>query len=133
MYRFLTLALLLAATACAAVSEPRSPFEGSGRAKDTPSSTATYTVNVYNPSFTEVTIFAISAYGTGARVRVGRLGSAEERAFEFRMTTAQREVRFELDYFAGPTCFSQPILLTPGDQLELQLPAEPRNSLNCRR
>lgn len=132
MYRFGTLLLVLLLGACASGGS-NNPFEGGGGSKaQQDGSRATYTIQAYNPSFTDVTIFAVNAFGTGARVRVGRLGSTREETFEFRMSTAMREVRFELDYFSGPTCFTLPILISPGDALELLLPAEPRNELNCR-
>lgn len=132
MLRFGSLALLLVLSACAA-SGSRNPFDGRGPvAKESASSSATYSVRAFNPSFNDVTIFATNAFGPGVRVRVGRLGTSEEQTFEFRMTTATREVRFEMVYFSGPTCFTQPILITPGDVLELLLPAEPRNELACR-
>lgn len=132
MLRIGSLALLLVLSACAA-SGSRNPFDGRSRAAgQSTSTTATYSIRAFNPSFNDVTIFVTSAFGAGARVRVGRLGTSEEETFEFRMSTATREVRFELVYFSGPTCFTQSILITAGDVVELLLPAEPRNELACR-
>lgn len=131
MSRLGTLALALLLSGCAAAGSGN-PFEGGARTTKAANTTASYSVSAFNPSFNDVTIWAINAFGPGARVRVGRLGTTEERTFEFRLTQATPEVRFELVYFSGPTCITQPVLLTPGDELELLLPVEPRNELQCR-
>ena len=132
MYRLGTLALLLALGACASAGGGN-PFDGGGsRSSTSIENRQTYRVSAFNPSFTDVTIWVVNAYSRGARVRVGRLGASQEREFEFRVTTATREVRFELEYFTGPVCRTQPIILTEGDVVELILPGEPRNERGCR-
>jgi len=131
MTRLAILACVLAIGACA--SGGGNPFDGGGASRSEVEDRQTYSVSAFNPSFNDVTIFVVNAFSRGARTRVGRIGGSQERQFDFRITTAAREVRFELDYFNGPTCLTQPILLNPGDVIELILPGEPRNEPGCRR
>ena len=131
MHRLGTLLAVLALGACASGGSG-DPFDGGGRPETTPATREVYAVRAFNPSFNDVTIFVVNAYTRGARVRVGRLGASQEREFEFRMSTATREVRFELEYFSGPVCLTDSIILTTGDVVELILPGEPRNERGCR-
>lgn len=118
------------AVAGCATARTGNPFEGSGGGEAR--SERTYRLQAMNPSFMDVTIFAVSAYSRGDRVRVGRLGSTQERTFEFRAPSGSREIRFELEYFTGPTCLTGSIVLVPGDLVQLTLPVEPRNEPGCR-
>jgi len=133
MHRLLALFAALTLTACA-TGGTGNPFTGgtSGGGGDAAATSETFRVRAMNPSFMDVTIFAVNAYTQGQRVRIGRLGSSQERAFDFRMSSATREVRFQLEYFTGPTCVTGIVSLVPGDVVELILPAEPRNELGCR-
>jgi len=124
--------ILLAVLAFGGCAGSSNPFDGSARPQAAPQTRETFSVLAFNPSFYDVTIFVVNAYSRGARVRVGRLGSSEERAFDFRMSTATREVRFELEYFSGPVCLTDSIILTKGDVVQLILPGEPRNERGCR-
>jgi len=132
MHRIVLLLLLVATTGCA-VGGTGNPFEGgSGSYRDNADATpTTFQVRAMNPSFMDVTIFAIDAYTRGRRIRVGRLGSSQEQILDFRMTSAMRDVRFQLEYLAGPTCVTGVISLVPGDVVELILPLEPRNEMGC--
>ena len=128
------LAALLLLTTIAGCASPRTinPFEG-GRSPNSDSiSSEVFRVRALNPSFMDVTIYAVNAFSRGQRVRVGRLNSSQEQVFNFSMPSSTRDVRFELEYFTGPTCRTGSIVLVPGDIVELLLPAEPRNELGCR-
>lgn len=132
-----TAALILAMTVAAAAagcvtSRTGNPFEGGGAPRDDTSDSQVFRVRAMNPSFMDVTIYAVNAFSRGQRVRVGRLGTSREEIFDFRMPTATRDVRFELEYFTGPVCVTGSIVLVPGDVVELILPAEPRNEPGCR-
>ncbi len=131
MRRLLVL-LLVATFAGCTTGRTGNPFEG-GRSTGTGASgPETFRLQAMNPSFMDVTIFAINAYNRGPRVRIGRLSSAQEQTFTFNMTSATREVRFELEYFTGPTCVTGVISLIPETTVELILPVEPRNERGCR-
>lgn len=131
MRRLLVLFLVATFAGCAA-SRTGNPFEGGSSRGPAASGPETFRVQAMNPSFMDVTIFAINAYSRGQRVRIGRLNSTQERTFTFNMTSATREVRFELEYFTGPTCVTGVVSLIPETTVELILPAEPRNERGCR-
>lgn len=131
MRRLLVLLLAVTVTGCA-TGGTDNPFEGGTSSGDAAATSQTFQVRAMNPSFMDVTIFAVNAYTRGQRVRVGRLGSSQELTLDFRMSSATREVRFQLEYFTGPTCVTGIVSLVPGDIVELILPAEPRNELGCR-
>jgi len=131
MNRLAALILAIAVAGCA-VAGSGNPFDGGGSQRPDDSGTQMFRVQAMNPSFMDVTIYAVNAFSRGQRTRVGRLGTSREAVFEFTMPSATRDVRFELEYFTGPTCVTGSIVLVPGDILELILPAEPRNELGCR-
>lgn len=131
MNRIAPLLLALVVSGCA-TGGSGNPFDGGGSPRPDAATTEAFRVRAMNPSFMDVTIYAVNAYTGNQRVRVGRLGSSQERVFDFRMTTATRDVRFELEYFTGPTCITGSIVLVPGDIVELILPGEPRNEPGCR-
>ncbi len=131
MNRLAALILAVAVTGCA-TARPVNPFAGSRSSGSDEMRTEVFRVRAMNPSFMDVTIFAVNAFSRGQRVRIGRLASSQERTFDFRMPSSARDVRFELEYFTGPLCVTGSIVLVPGDIVELVLPAEPRNERGCR-
>ena len=131
MNRLAVLVLALAVAGCV-TTRPGNPFEGGGASGGESSRSEVFQVRAMNPSFMDVTIFAVNAFARGQRTRVGRLGTSQEQTFRFSMPSATREIRFELEYFTGPVCITGSIVLVPGDIVELVLPAEPRNELGCR-
>jgi hypothetical protein len=131
MNRLAALILVMTVAGCA-TGGTGNPFDGRGSSSGDASQTQVFRVRAMNPSFMDVTIYAVNAFSRGQRVRVGRLGTSQEQEFDFMMSSATRDVRFELEYFTGPTCVTGSIVLVPGDIVELILPAEPRNELGCR-
>jgi hypothetical protein len=131
MNRLAALILVMTVAGCAG-TRTGNPFDGASPTGGGTPSTEVFRVQAMNPSFMDVTIYAINSFSRGQRVRVGRLGTSREEVFSFSMPSATRDVRFELEYFTGPTCTTGSIVLVPGDIVELILPAEPRNELGCR-
>ncbi|MDT8367566.1 MAG: hypothetical protein RQ745_00040 [Longimicrobiales bacterium] len=129
--RIFPLALLLLVGACAGMAPESNPFDPPDPRTERGGADVTYTLHVTNPSFDEVEIFVWNSIG-GQRQRIGRVGGSQERTFEFSMAGAVRDVRFELDYTAGPTCVTQRLLLEPGEVLEFNLPTDPEYEYGCR-
>ncbi len=126
MLRISTLAAVLLLVSCA--SGPRSaPSPFSGRADNT-GSRSVEKVQVLNNAFEEATIYAISG---SWRVRAGNVPGVSDRILSFRWPSSNRRVRFEIDFLAGPTCFTNELDLISGDILQLQLPADPSRTPGC--
>ena len=102
------LATALVATGCATGgSSSDNPFTGGGPGR--------LRVTVVNDNMDDVTVYLVSA---SMRDRLGRVTSHQEETFSVPWTQA-REIRLELNFLAGPRCFSFPIVAAPGDELEL--------------
>ncbi len=127
MHRISALAAVLLLASCA--SGPRdaaSPFSGPTASSG---SRSVEKVQVQNNAFEEATIYAISG---SWRVRAGNVPGISDRILSFRWPSSNRRVRFEIDFLAGPTCFTAELDLIPGDILQLQLPADPVRTPGCR-
>ena len=122
-----TLVLPVLLSACTAtgrrVDSPFAPPEERGQEDEV------QRIQVINLGFNDATIFAIVA---GRRIRVGMVNGAQEKELEFRIQGGANSVRFEYDFFAGPTCFTEELQVNRGGLIRLNLPATPRNAIGCR-
>lgn len=118
---------LLLSVGCTAtgrrVQSPFSPPQERGQEDDT------QRLRVINLGFNDATIFARVA---GRRIRVGIVNGAQEKDFEFDLQGGANSVRFEYDFFAGPTCFTEELRVNRGGVIQLNLPATPQNAIGCR-
>lgn len=84
-------------------------------------------IAIVNNNQQDVTVYARAP---AIRERLGRVGSHNSETFTMRWAHT-RELRLELDFLAGPRCFSQSVVVSPGEELELVVqPSLTR--LNCR-
>lgn len=112
-----TAALLM--TGCATGSTDN-PFGGGGGPDQ-------IQIAIVNNNQQDVTVYALAP---ATRERLGRVGSHTSETFTMRWAHT-RELRLELDFLAGPRCFSQSVVVSPGEELELVVqPSLTR--LNCR-
>lgn len=91
---------------CAGTGGPN-PFTGGGSNQ--------LLVTVDNNNMQDVTVYLMAP---SLRQRLGRVGSHQTRTFTMSWTHT-REIRLELDFLAGPRCYSFPVTASPGDELEM--------------
>lgn len=104
---------------CAAGSSDN-PFGGGGGPDE-------IRITVVNNNQQDVTVYALAP---AVRERLGRVGSHNTETFTMRWTHT-RELRLELDFLAGRSCYSYPMVVSPGEELELTVqPSLAR--LDCR-
>ena len=82
---------------------------------------------VTNLAFTDVTVFGIT---NGGRIRLGRVTGKREAVLTLPMEFSS-ELYLEIDYLAGPKCYTERMIVHPGDHLELLVQAEHPN-WDCR-
>ena len=117
---FLIVAAAAALWGCAARGERVfGPADGSGR---------TIVVEVDNLSFDEATVLVFRA---NQRSRAGRVGGKGREKFRLQWP-GPGPLRVEFRLLSGPTCFSEELIVDPGDEVLLQIPLEPRGDPNCR-
>lgn len=106
------------ATACVAVAacvllagcaatRTNNPFEGGASDE--------IRITVTNHNLQDVTIYALAP---AVRERLGRVGSNSADTFTMHWSHT-RELRLELDFLAGPRCFSYPLMVSPGDEVDV--------------
>lgn len=93
-------------TGCAS-SNVDNPFTGGG--------SSGLRVTVDNNHMQDVTVYLMAP---SLRQRLGRVGSHQTETFSVRWTHT-RELRLELDFLAGPRCYSFPVTVSPGDEVEM--------------
>lgn len=74
---------------------------------------------VENQNTSDATLYAI--WGAGTRIRLGRAQSLRTSRFEFQWRAP--DLRIEARFLAGGTYVSLPLAVSPGEDVELILPA----------
>ena len=96
----------------------------SGRSGREPFSEATRETEVKlfvtNLAFNQVTLYGIT---NGNRRHLGRLTGKKETVFTLPMDIAS-ELYLEIDFLAGPKCFTERMIVDPGDHLDLVIQNE---------
>jgi hypothetical protein len=75
---------------------------------------------VTNLAFMDATIFGIA---NGGRTRLGRVTGKREHVFTLPMDFSS-ELYLEIDILAGPKCFTERMMVNPGDHLDLVIQNE---------
>jgi hypothetical protein len=94
-----------------------------------PEDRAENVVRIYVTSlaFSDATIYGVIQ---GDRRRLGQVTGKREIVFTMPLLFPS-EMYLEIDFLAGPTCYTERMIVDPGDHLELIIQSENR-SLNCR-
>lgn len=116
--RTLLFAAALLVTGCATGASDN-PFGGGGPDQ--------IRIRVINNNQRNVTVYALAS---ATRRRLGRVTSNTAETFSMRWPETQ-ELRLELDFLAGPRCYSTSALVSPGEELEV-LVRRTLARLNCR-
>ncbi|MBT8398279.1 MAG: hypothetical protein HKO65_14070 [Gemmatimonadetes bacterium] len=98
-----------------------------GKAFSDPYSEKEVKLFVTNLAFTDVTLYGIT---NGGRIRLGRVTGKKEVVFTLPLEFSS-ELYLEIDYLAGPKCFTERMIVDPGDHLDLLIQAENR-TWDCR-
>ncbi len=117
----LTLAAALVLGGCGGAAVRENPFQRSG------SSANSVTLRITNLNFNQATIFGMV---TGGRQRLGVVEGGREAVLSLRLSTPS-ELYLEINFLAGPLCFTERIQVDPGDQLEITL-QQGGSNLACR-
>jgi hypothetical protein len=116
---------LLVATAGCATSRPLAssdPFAtGDGRA-------SSVRIEVQNLNFTQARLYAIR---DGQRLNLGTVEGKQDDDFTMEWLFSH-ELRIEINMLAGPTCTTEPMVVDPGDILQLQISPVFSQSSFCR-
>lgn len=115
------LALSAAWGGCRGIAEVDNPFRRS------PPSTSQVSVHITNLNFTQATIFGILQ---GNRQKMGIVEGGKEAVFSLSLQVPA-ELYMEVDFLAGPVCFTERVLVAPGDQLQITL-NQGGSGLSCR-
>jgi hypothetical protein len=110
--------LILAAAACGSTGRPiagSDPFANAGAG--TP---AEIRIRVRNSNFYDA---ALTAVGDTGRRRLGTVGGNTTAVFTTPWTFTGG-LSIQIDLLAGPTCTTQPITVSPGDTVELEIPPD---------
>jgi len=118
-------ALVTAAGACGSTGRRlpgANPFEEDG------STAAEIRIRVRNSNFYDATLTAVSDQGNR---RLGTVGGNSSAVFTTRWTFTTG-LRIQIDLLAGPTCTTDVITMSPGEELELEIPPDFRTATICR-
>jgi hypothetical protein len=121
----LLLALTVAAGACGSTGRrlPGSdPFAGDA------GTAAEIRIRVRNGNFYDATLTAISDTG---RRRLGTVGGNSSSVFTMPWSF-NGGLRIQVDLLAGPTCTSDVITVSPGDNVEFEIAPDFNTATNCR-
>src|SRR5574341_543694 len=88
---------------------------GGGAAEEEPLPEPILTLHVENQNFYDATLYALSR--GGERQRLGVVGGNNQASFTFRWL--HDEVRVAIQLLAGGSTVTEPILVSPGDSLNL--------------
>lgn len=114
--------LLLVLSACGGMSaSTNDPFAEDGR--------QAIRIHVRNNNFYDARISAL-LQGTPRR-QLGTVGGKTEAILTLPLQYS-RDLRLEIDLLAGPTCVTESIPVDPGDDLQLDILAEPIGQDFCR-
>jgi hypothetical protein len=111
------------ASACGSSSRPipgQNPFAGGAAA-------AQIRIHIRNYNFYDATITALSDTG---RRKLGTVGGNQNAVFTMPWTFSGR-LSLEVDLLAGPTCTTEPITVSPGEDVDLQIQSSSGSSF-CR-
>ena len=98
---------------CAMGGSQREPFSEATREKEVK-------LFVTNLAFNQVTLYGIK---NGARHHLGRITGKQETVFTLPMDIAS-ELYLEIDFLAGPKCYTERMMVDPGDHLDLVIQNE---------
>lgn len=118
----LALSLGLAACAGGRGNLTADPFEAS---TDGPQ---TISINVTNLNFQEARLWAVSSSG---RQRIGVVGGKADAVYRISWDFSQ-PLQVEIDLLAGPSCTTEPLVVDPGDELQLQIEMDLSRMARCR-
>lgn len=117
------LAVVLAACGTRTSYPGQNPFEeGGGTAQE-------IRVRVRNQNFYDASLTAISDTG---RRRLGTVGGNQTTVFTMPLSFTSG-LRIEIDLLAGPTCTTELITVSPGEEVQLDIMADFDSTPNCRR
>ena len=85
-------------------------------------------IRIINLNFSDATVWALIQ--DGRRRRLGIVSGKREETFVVPWTISET-LRLEYDLLAGDRCFTERMLVDPGDMLELQIAATPSEADNC--
>lgn len=121
--RALLLTTVLGLAACASGGRGGSPFSQDLAER------GEIEIKVVNMNFNDATVWAVVS--EGMRQRLGNVTGKREEVFTLPWTFSER-LRIEFDLVAGPRCYSESLVVNPGDLLELQIASNVSTDPSCR-
>jgi hypothetical protein len=121
--RSATLALVLAASACASSGGSAGAPEPFGGSEPT-----TVRIIIQNLNFQDARLYT---YRADTRRMLGTVTGNSNREFVIDWDFPAR-MYLEIDMLAGPRCFTEALTVDPGDILELQIASRFANTAGCR-
>ena len=115
------LAVMLASCGTRTAYPGSDPFSGGGAAQEV-------RLRVRNSNFYDATLTAISDTG---RRRLGTVGGNQTAVFTMPWSFTSG-LRIEIDLLAGPTCTTDLITVSPGEDVQLEIMSEFSNTPFCR-
>ena len=86
-------------------------------------------IKVLNLNFSDATVWAL--INEGRRQRLGIVTGKTEEIFTLPWTFSE-PLRIEFDLVAGPRCYTESLVVNPGDLLELQIASNAAADPSCR-
>jgi len=114
-------ALALSVFGCATTGGGTNPFAEDGGVRE-------IRVHVQNQNFYDATLHAI---GDNGRRRMGTVSGNQTAVFRVPWAFSGG-LRVEIDLLAGPSCTTEPIMVSPGDDVQLQIMSDFANTTYCR-
>jgi hypothetical protein len=81
-------------------------------------------INVDNQNFNDVRLFSFTTRG---RILLGKVGGNAQRTFQVDWRGLD-EIRVRMEFLAGDDYETNTVNVSPGDQIYLVIPSEPRNA-----
>ncbi len=123
-WRAFLAAIVLGLAACASGSSSSGdPFS------QDPAERGEIEIKVINMNFSDATVWAL--VNEGRRQRLGIVTGKREEIFTLPWTFSER-LRIEFDLVAGPRCYTESLVVDPGDLLELQIASNAAADPSCR-
>jgi hypothetical protein len=118
----------LASLATAALLAGCATGGGESRPESFPQPYAEKEIKIFvtNLAFSDATLYGIT---NGGRVRLGQITGKKDQVFTLPLEFSS-ELQLEIDLLAGPRCFTERMMVDPGDHLDLLIENEYR-LLNC--
>jgi hypothetical protein len=118
----LAISMLMAAAGCAAMGlGAQDPFAGDGERE-------LVRIHVRNLNFSEANLWAVSPSG---RRRLGTVTGKGDAVYTIPWNFSER-LQIEIDLLAGPRCITDPLIVDPGDELQLQIEVQLAEMSRCR-